>query len=187
MKISKLKINPKNPQIFDDLSKLEKSIKDFPKMMKLRPLIYDPKTMIILGGNKRLICLKNMGYKDIPDEWLKSADELTEQEKQRFVLADNIMFGEFDIDKLNLHFPDFDFDDLGLDLSDSLKDIDKLKFEDSEGDPDESNSFSTEVILIRKIYADKIISEKSMSYSEALKKAETIIFKLLKKNEYYTN
>lgn len=34
MKLNKLKLNPKNPQKFDDLTKLENSIKEFPKMME---------------------------------------------------------------------------------------------------------------------------------------------------------
>jgi len=70
MKLSELKINPSNPQKFDDLSKLENSIKEFPKMMSLRPLVYDPKNMQVLGGNKRLICLQNLGFKEIPDNWV---------------------------------------------------------------------------------------------------------------------
>lgn len=95
MKLSELKINPNNPQKFDDLSKLKNSIKEFPKMMKLRPLVYDTLTGYILGGNKRLICLRELEFKEIPDEWVRSADELTEEEKQRFIIADNVGFGEF--------------------------------------------------------------------------------------------
>ena len=72
MKLSKLKINPNNPQKFNDLSKLENSIKEFPKMMQLRPLVYDPETMQVLGGNKRLICLQNLGHKEIPDTWMNA-------------------------------------------------------------------------------------------------------------------
>ena len=68
MKITELKINPNNPQKFDDLSKLEKSLKEFPKMLELRPLIYDPETMYVLGGNKRLICLQNLDLNYIKEE-----------------------------------------------------------------------------------------------------------------------
>jgi hypothetical protein len=70
MKLTELKVNPSNPQKFDDLSKLENSIKEFPKMMELRPLVTDASNMV-LGGNKRLICLQNLGYKEIPDTWVK--------------------------------------------------------------------------------------------------------------------
>lgn len=115
MKLSTLKINPNNPQKFDDLSKLENSIKEFPKMMSLRPLIYDPKDMIVLGGNKRLICLQNLGFKEIPDNWIKSADELTEEEKKRFIIADNVGFGTWDEELLE-DWDKQDLEDWGLEL-----------------------------------------------------------------------
>lgn len=116
MKITELKVNPDNPQIFDDLHILEKSISEFPKMMELRPMVYDPETMYVLGGNKRLICLINLGYEEIPENWVKDASGLTEHEKKRFILADNIGFGEWDLDILNTKFSEFDFDDLGLEI-----------------------------------------------------------------------
>jgi len=78
---------------FDDLTKLENSIKEFPKMMELRPLVVDNNNMV-LGGNKRLVCLKNLGYKEIPDTWVKRAKDLTEAEQKRFIIADNVGFGE---------------------------------------------------------------------------------------------
>ena len=115
MKLSELKINPNNPQKFDDLSKLENSIKEFPKMMELRPLVYDPKTMHVLGGNKRLICLQNLGYKEIPDKWVKCAEDLTEAEQQRFIIADNVGFGEWDMDVLE-GWDKQDLEEWGLEL-----------------------------------------------------------------------
>ena len=138
MKLSELKINPGNPQKFDDLSKLEQSIKEFPKMMTLRPLVVDADNMV-LGGNKRLICLQNLGYKEIPDDWVKRADELTTEEQRRFIIADNVGFGEWDWDVLSewdeplddwgLEIPGFDMDaeDLGTDFS--LPDGDKEPFQ----------------------------------------------------------
>ena len=115
MKVKDLKINPNNPQRFDDLSKLENSIRDFPKMMKLRPLVYDPKTMIVLGGNKRLLAIQNLGLKEIPDEWVRPADELTEEEKKRFIIADNVGFGEWDWEILESDYEQEDLEEWGLD------------------------------------------------------------------------
>ena len=100
MKISEIKLNPDNPQKFDDLSKLEQSIKEFPKMMALRPLVLDANNMV-LGGNKRLICLQNLGYKEIPDQWVKYASDLTTEEQRRFIIADNVGFGEWDLEILS--------------------------------------------------------------------------------------
>jgi DNA modification methylase len=68
-------------------------------MMKLRPIIVDAEGMI-LGGNMRFKALQELKYKDIPDEWVKRDGELTDEEKQRFIVADNIGFGEYDWDML---------------------------------------------------------------------------------------
>jgi len=116
MKLSKLKLNPDNPQVFGDLEKLKNSIKEFPKMMKLRPLVYDPATGYVLGGNKRLVCLRELEFKEIPDEWVRSADELTEEEKKRFIIADNLLWGEFDWDKLKDEWDIDELENWGLDV-----------------------------------------------------------------------
>lgn len=115
MKLSKLKVNPDNPQKFDDLSALKRSIKEFPKMLELRPMVYDPETGYVLGGNKRLICLKELGYKEIPNEWVRSADTLTEDEKRRFVVQDNIQEGVWDFDILAENYETEELEAWGLD------------------------------------------------------------------------
>lgn len=79
--------------------KLVKSVHEFPKMMKLRPIVVDNDGMV-LGGNMRLKVLQHLKYKEIPDEWVKRADELTEEEKNRFIVSDNVGFGEWDWDAL---------------------------------------------------------------------------------------
>lgn len=123
MKLSDLKLNPDNPQIFSDLYKLENSIREFPKMMELRPLVFDPSTHFVLGGNKRLTCLINMGFEEIPDNWVRSASELTEDEKKRFIIADNVGFGEWDFEKLK-EWNSEDLEDWGLQLEINIDDID---------------------------------------------------------------
>ncbi len=51
MKINNLKYQEGNPRIIKDdkFYKLVNSIKEFPKMMELRPIVYDPDTMQVLG------------------------------------------------------------------------------------------------------------------------------------------
>lgn len=100
MKLSDLKLNDHNPRFIRDekYTKLVNSLRDFPKMLALRPIVYDPQNMTIIGGNMRLRALKELGYTDIPAEWIKPASELTEEEKQRFIIEDNVGFGEWDWD-----------------------------------------------------------------------------------------
>jgi hypothetical protein len=91
-------------------------------MMELRPIIVD-NDMMILGGNMRFKALKELKYKDIPAGWVKRAEELTDEEKRRFIIEDNIGFGDWDFDALQ----DWDRDQLidwGLEFG---KEIDKMK------------------------------------------------------------
>lgn len=101
MKLKDLIPNPKNPRTISDeaLEKLKNSINEFPKMMRLRPIIIDSKNNI-LGGNQRFFALKLLGFKEIPDEWVMCADDLTKDEIERFIILDNVPFGEFDWDIL---------------------------------------------------------------------------------------
>jgi DNA modification methylase len=117
MKITDIRPNPNNPRVIRDekFNKLCRSLADFPQMMELRPIIIDADN-VILGGNMRYQALRASGMQEIPDCWVKQAHELTEAQKQEFVIKDNVGFGEWDFDMLaNL----WDADDLeawGLDL-----------------------------------------------------------------------
>lgn len=101
MKITSIKGNTKNPRLIKDdkFKKLCASIEQFPKMMELRPIIIDENN-VILGGNMRFNALKHLGYKELPAEWVKQASELTEEQKQEFIVKDNVGFGEWDWDLL---------------------------------------------------------------------------------------
>jgi len=76
VQIKDIKVNPKNPRIIKDarFQKLVKSIEEFPEMMTLRPIVVD-NDGLILGGNMRYKAIRHLGYKDIPDEWVKRADQ----------------------------------------------------------------------------------------------------------------
>ena len=102
MKITDLKLNPDNPRLIKDdkFKKLVKSIKEFPIMLELRPIVVD-KDMVILGGNMRYRALEELGYTELKDEWIKKADVLTDEEKKRFIIEDNVPFGEWDWEILN--------------------------------------------------------------------------------------
>ena len=120
MKVSQLKLNKKNPRKIspDQMEKLKSSIEKFPKMMSLRPIVYDPDTMEVLGGNQRLLAIRALGMKEIPDDWAKSADELTEEEKREFILRDNIQAGDWDFEMLSTEFAEFDLGEMGMDMPD---------------------------------------------------------------------
>jgi len=117
MKLTEIKSNPNNPRVIKDhkFEKLKKSISEFPKMMELRPMIINEDN-IVLGGNMRLKALKDLGYKEVPEEWVKQASDLTEDETRRFIIADNVGFGEHDWEMLANEWDNEELQDWGLDI-----------------------------------------------------------------------
>lgn len=119
MKTSDLKLNDKNPRYIKDyrFEKLCDSIRDFPKMMTLRPIIVDD-SGVILGGNMRFRACMKLGMKEIPDAWVRKASELTEEERRRFIIADNVGFGDFDMEILANEWDAVELEDWGMELKD---------------------------------------------------------------------
>jgi len=117
LKLSEILPNPENPRVLRDekFAKLKQSIQEFPKMMSLRPIVIDNMGMI-LGGNMRYRALQDLGFKEIPDNWVKRAEELTAEEKRRFIIADNVGFGEWDWDELSNNWDVEDLEAWGLDV-----------------------------------------------------------------------
>jgi hypothetical protein len=127
VKISEVKPNPNNPRIIKDdkFQKLVQSIKDFPKMLEIRPIVVND-DMIVLGGNMRLKACKEAGLKEVP---IIKASELTEDEQKRFIISDNVSGGEWDWEMLNAEWNSEELEAWGLDVPE-LKAID----ESEEGD-----------------------------------------------------
>jgi DNA modification methylase len=72
--------------------------------------------MMILGGNMRYRACKELGIKEIPDTWIKIADSLTEEEQRRFVIEDNVPFGEWDWEVLAKEWDTAQLEEWGMDL-----------------------------------------------------------------------
>jgi ParB-like chromosome segregation protein Spo0J len=98
IKISEVKMNPNNPRLIKDdkFAKLVKSIKEFPKMLEIRPIVVNV-DMIVLGGNMRLKACKEAGLKEVP---VIFAHDLTEDEQKQFIIKDNVGYGEWDWEML---------------------------------------------------------------------------------------
>jgi hypothetical protein len=96
--IRKVKPNQKNPRVIKDnkFKKLVSSIKEFPEMLELRPIVVDS-DMVVLGGNMRLKACQEAGLSEVH---ILVADKLTEQQKDEFIIKDNVNFGEWDWDVL---------------------------------------------------------------------------------------
>ncbi len=113
-KINKVKNNPNNPRVIKDdkFEKLVRSIKEFPKMLEIRPIVVND-DMIVLGGNMRLKACKEAGLKEVP---IIKASDLTEDEQRQFIIKDNVSGGEWDWEQLASEWDAEKLDEWGLDV-----------------------------------------------------------------------
>ena len=90
--------NDTNPRVIKDdkFKKLVQSIKDFPQMLQLRPIVVND-DMVFLGGNMRLRAVQEVGLKEVP---IIKASDLTPEQQKEFIIKDNVGFGEWDWDVL---------------------------------------------------------------------------------------
>jgi len=114
VKILQVKANPNNPRVIKDdkFAKLVQSIKDFPKMLELRPIVVNS-DMVVLGGNMRLRACKEAGLKEVP---IIMAEDLTEEQQKEFIIKDNVSGGEWDWSMLANEWDSEDLDKWGLDV-----------------------------------------------------------------------
>jgi ParB-like chromosome segregation protein Spo0J len=114
VKINSIKTNPKNPRLIKDdkFKKLVNSIKEFPQMLELRPIVVDENN-IILGGNMRHKACIEAGLKEV---YIVQAKDLTELQKDEFIVKDNVGFGEWDWDILANEWDSELLNDWGLDI-----------------------------------------------------------------------
>src|SRR5690606_9732964 len=88
-----------------------KSMKDLPEMINFRFIVVERKTGFILGGNQRWLAARKLGWETVPVAY---ADELTREQREEFIIRDNIDVGEWDEDVLFEKFSDFPLVDWGL-------------------------------------------------------------------------
>lgn len=114
MNINQIKPNQNNPRIIKDdkFKKLVQSIKSFPQMLELRPIVIDENN-IVLGGNMRLKACIEAGLTDVP---VKQAADLTEEQKKEFIVKDNVGYGEWDWSDLANNWETEDLEEWGLDI-----------------------------------------------------------------------
>ena len=111
--LTDIKPNPNNPRVIRDenFKKLVKSIKEFPEMLEVRPIVVN-KDMVILGGNMRYRACQEAGLKEVP---VMMASWESEKDAE-FVIKDNLQMGDWDWEILSNTFDESYLDDWGLDV-----------------------------------------------------------------------
>lgn len=150
-KLSQIIPNPNNPRIIKDdkFVKLVKSIKEFPQMLELRPIVVNS-DMVVLGGNMRLKACKEAGLKEVP---IIKADELTPEQQREFIIKDNVGYGEWDWSMIANEWDAEQVQDWGLELPLFGHDINESLTEDDldmteEFDPIGNSSGLQRVVFI---------------------------------------
>jgi DNA modification methylase len=139
--IKEIKPNPNNPRLVKDdkFKKLVQSIKDFPQMLDIRPIVVN-KDMIVLGGNMRLKACKEAGLKEIP---IIKAEDLTEEQQREFIIKDNVGYGEWDWELIANEWDTQKLNEWGLDIPD-------FKAEEIEAEEDDyeiPEELKTDIVL----------------------------------------
>lgn len=138
-KISEIKPNPNNPRLIKDdkFHKLVESLRSFPEMANVRPIVVN-NDMVILGGNMRYKAMKEAGWKQVPVEVV----DWPEEKQREFIIKDNVGFGEWDWNDLANNWDSEDLEKWGLDVPDMGDELEAQ--EDDYEIPDE---IQTDIVL----------------------------------------
>jgi ParB-like chromosome segregation protein Spo0J len=112
--LNDLTLSEKNPRTISkkDFAVLKKSIKDFPSMLEVREIVVDENNRV-LGGHQRIKALQAQGKTKVK---VKKVTGWTEEEKDEFMIKDNIANGDWDNDKLANEWDKTKLEEWGLPL-----------------------------------------------------------------------
>jgi len=171
VKVSAIKSNPNNPRLIKDdkFHKLVKSIKEFPQMLELRPIVVNDE-MVILGGNMRHKACIEAGLKEVT---IVKASELTEEQQKEFIIKDNVGFGEWDWDILANEWDAESLEEWGL----TIPNFENIDYSNKNEEID-IDSLDTEMIIKLK-YTEEEYNLVKDQLSKIASTPEQAIWKLL--------
>ena len=137
--VAHLKPNPNNPRIIkgDKFHKLVQSIKDFPEMLLVRPIVVN-RDMVVLGGNMRLKAVQEAKIKEVMVDVVDWSDD----RQKEFIVKDNVGFGEWDFDALANEWTLEPLDKWGLDLWS----LEEASIQEEVGEPEPTEDKPSEVV-----------------------------------------
>jgi hypothetical protein len=167
--------NENNPRVIKDdkFRKLVQSIKDFPQMLNLRPIVVNDE-MVVLGGNMRLRAVQEVGLKEVA---IIKASDLTEEQQKEFIIKDNVGFGEWDWDVLANEWEPELLSEWGLDVwQPSDVSLDDFFSQDNSKEEDDKPTANTITLEYTEEDYDKVIE----AFNKLGGSKEKIVFDLLK-------
>lgn len=168
--INLVKKNPHNPRIIKDekFEKLVKSIREFPKMLNIRPIVVNS-DMIVLGGNMRIKACREAGLKEVP---IIIADELNDDEQKEFIIKDNIGFGEWDWEMLANEWDQADLSEWGLDVINT----DDIDIDEYFGEKEEEELTKGKIVLEYTLEEAELVKKELLRHAHT---PELAVYKLL--------
>ena len=128
VQIETVKLDPSNPRSItkEKFEELKKSIKDFPEMEVVKPLIIADD--FVIGGNMRLLAYKDLGYREVH---VIDVTAWTQAKRDEFMIKDNTHFGSWDYDALANEWDNLPLTEWGLEVWDTeVEDVQGLTDED---------------------------------------------------------
>ena len=121
VKINTVKPNDLNPRTINKkkFEQLIGSIKEFPDMLKLRPIVVDS-DMVILGGNMRYKACREIGLKEV---YIIQAENLTDKQAKEFIIKDNVSSGQWEWDILANDWESNKLNEWGLGVWENKEDV----------------------------------------------------------------
>ena len=128
VRIETVKLDPSNPRSItkEKFDELKKSIKDFPEMEVVKPLIIADD--FVIGGNMRLLAYKDLGYREVH---VIDVTAWTQAKRDEFMIKDNTHFGSWNYDMLANEWDTLPLTEWGLAVWDTeMEDVKGLTDED---------------------------------------------------------
>lgn len=156
IKLVDIKLNTQNPRSIkeDKFKKLVKSIKESTKFLEARPIVI--KDGVVYGGNMRLRALQELGYTEVPDEWVKDVSGWTAEDIHKFIVVDNVAYGDNDWDLLSEQYELEELLDWGMDIEHEDKwDTDEV--EEDEAPPVEQGEAISQLGEVYQVGSGKLM------------------------------
>lgn len=192
--ISSINLNPNNPRVIKDykFEKLVRSIREFPKMLELRPIVVNEDN-VILGGNMRYRACVEAGLDDV---YIVQAKDLTEEQQKEFIVKDNVSFGDWDFEVLANEWDIKDLEDWSVKVP-TIKDtelLSGLEYKSMYYEPKEKPELKLEWCLNLDKYNEKVKALDEFDLTDKQKETlKTFAYRFIKidfesvANYYYFN
>jgi hypothetical protein len=168
MPVSEIRMNDENPRTIKDerFQKLCESIKAFPDMLRLRPLVLN-REHVVLGGNMRLRACIELG---LSETWVVVASNLTAEQEREFIIKDNSSFGQWDWEELATNWDTDLLAEWGLDIV-PISDEDMGQFFEERNMQDGQDEIKDKICLVFTLDEIEVVKRELLKHGKTYEAA----------------